>query len=207
MRCGKCKEENVTVDHVRNCYGSDKFAEPGMTKVTDPPMWPASDKQIAYVVGLQKQRVLPDTWLAYDDDTLRKLERDEVSGLITALKEFPVVSRVAGYAVTTWTMPAGRYALLEGDEVGFYKVDRPDKGRWIGYVFIKRLVGSPGDYREVPINANARYTLLDAIDADSKGAMERFGRETMTCGRCGSPLTDPKSRAVGIGPICAGKEW
>lgn len=200
MRCGKCKEEDVTIDHVKNCYSS------GLTPVTESPMWPATEPQVDYVMILQRQQSLPDSWVLYDKPTLHLLERDEVSHLIEALKEFPT-KRVGKMLQTSWTMPAGRYALFERGEVGFYKVDKPTKGRWDGYVFVKRLIGAPGDYREVPIDRAQRSEILDTIQNDPKAAMERYGHETMTCGRCGSPLTDPQSRAAGIGPVCIGKEW
>lgn len=204
MRCGVCKEEGVTVDHVKSCY-ANKY-NPEQVKA---PLWPASEPQIDYVLSLQSERILPEQWKVYEKDVLKTKERDEVSGIITMLKEFP--HRDKSKVQREWDMPAGRYAICwenDGeDEWWFYLVDKPTEGRWKGYTFIKRLIGSPGDYKKVSLSQDDRFEALEAIEEDPKQAMIDYGLQTKVCGRCGSPLTDPDSRARGIGPICAMKEW
>jgi hypothetical protein len=75
-------------------------------------------------------------------------------------------------------------------------------------VFVVRLLGAPGDFREVPIrDRGERARILADIGADPEAASVRFGQEVGICGRCGSPLTDATSRARGIGPVCAEKGW
>lgn len=44
------------------------------------------------------------------------------------------------------------------------------------------------------------------IAADPAGEARRYGKETGVCCCCGRELTDPKSIAAGIGPICA-ESW
>lgn len=189
------------------------------------PIWPASDKQINYALSLQDERILPDNWEIYDEEMLRSKERDEVSGIITMLTAFPRGDKPR----KQWAMPEGRYALIvnihheEKDEHGrvvnadiatgwtesqwwFFQVDKPSEGRWKGYTFIKRLIGAPGDYKKVGLAPRERDAFLDRIDQDPKKAMVDYGMQTQVCGRCGSPLTDPDSRARGIGPICASKD-
>lgn len=225
MRCGKCKSDGVTVDHVRACYQGKQVAVATMSKTDEEtlaaralrnlsgevakegnaPMWPASDKQMDYVLDvLQKDRRLPVEYQVRTRDDLERLERDEVSSLITMLKSFPL-KNVEG-KVTEWTMPAGRYALhWEKDGWSFYQVNKPITGRWKGYTFIVRLIGAPGDYRQVQMGRRDREEALAAIQEDPKAAAVDFGRETKTCFRCHSPLTDPDSIARSMGPICAGK--
>jgi Family of unknown function (DUF6011) len=98
-------------------------------------------------------------------------------------------------------VPAGRYALV--DEHGttkFYKVDRPDKGKWEGWTFLKALASDT----EYPIrNEESRRAILAEIASDVQGALARYGHEIGACGVCGRTLTDEASRAAGIGPICA----
>jgi len=108
-------------------------------------------------------------------------------------------------------VPAGRYAFVQpgteefdGEDSGhdFYQVRRPTKGNWTGYVFVDRLIGSPGDYRKVPVKGHAAFEVLVAVEADPLGAMTLFGLVSGQCGRCGAELTDPESLARGIGPDC-----
>jgi hypothetical protein len=46
---------------------------------------------------------------------------------------------------------------------------------------------------------------LTAIAADPRGEAIKYGKRTGSCSCCGAELTNPKSIALGIGPICASK--
>lgn len=180
---------------------------PTCAGMNDGPQWPASEKQIAYVVGLQKERALPDGYTSSGPDELRAMERDEVSAKIAFLNTLP---RKPGAETTggqtKYDMPEARYALKGEDGVWrFYQVDKPDKGRWAGYVFIKQLIGAPGQYRKEVPPAHRRHALLRDIEKDYKQAMIDYGLQSNECGKCHSPLTNTESRARGIGPKCAGK--
>lgn len=48
--------------------------------------------------------------------------------------------------------------------------------------------------------------LLTEIAADPLAAATKYGRDTGTCSCCGKKLTDAKSIAGGIGPVCR-KKW
>lgn len=105
-------------------------------------------------------------------------------------------------------LPAGRFAVARDDidgyegtvDLDFFRVDRPDTGRWAGRVFVKRVVGG---HRDQPL----RYAeSLDAAErivaAGWSDAMKRYGIELGYCGRCAKSLTDAESRKRGIGPTC-----
>ncbi len=221
MRCGNCKNDHTTVDAVRTCHlgiGPDKDVaakaladEAAAAQTLDRlsgvgastssgPMWPASPKQIDYALGLQDERRLPDDWTIRDRGIMERMERDEVSSLITMLKSFPK----GASKPSVFTMPPGRYALDGVTQLCFYEVSK-GKGRWEGYVFIKQLLGSPRAYRKVDMTPAQRASVLSAIQADPKSASLRYGREARICGICSSPLTNTESRKAGIGPICRGK--
>jgi hypothetical protein len=101
---------------------------------------------------------------------------------------------------------AGMYALPASEGTRFYKVGVPDKGKWVGWIFLSALSGSPGYWRTTPIKATAHKTsVLNAIAANPSRAAQLFGRKYQICGRCSSPLTDPRSRAAGYGATCAEK--
>lgn len=199
MRCGNCKENHSTVDEVRSCYGGGVVA----VKERPKPQWPASDKQVAYVIGLQDEREKPEQWTDYSEDDLHGMDKDEVSGLIVMLKSFP---RKAGNRAFNEApdVPAGRYALLEDGRWYFYEA-QDGKGRWEGYKFLKLLIGSPGAYQKVPVKRAHRDKVWSLIEHDPDVAMTDYGLQSGVCGRCGSPLTDPQSLARGIGPKCLSK--
>ena len=92
------------------------------------------------------------------------------------------------------------YPGAEG-QLRFYHVDRPTEGRWAGYVFVSQQAGDD----LYPVKGHARARVLLAISVDPAAASRRYGRELGVCGVCGRTLTDPESRAAGIGPVCAGR--
>lgn len=190
-KCGNCSQHHDTADAVRECYG-----------LAPDPLWPASDAQIKYVLGLQVERDLPDEYDLKTEADLKAMDKAEVSRLIGELKVLPYKSPKG--AVNKWTMPAGRYALNVDGEWKFYQVD-DGKGRWDGYKFLVMLVGSPGQYQKVKLATGTSLGVLNKIEADSKQAMEDYGKQSGVCGRCSSPLTDPQSLALGIGPKCRAK--
>jgi hypothetical protein len=167
------------------------------------PLWPASDAQIKYVLGLQDERRLPDDWTIRDEATLRTMEKDEVSSLITMLKAFPR----GDSKQHQWSMPPGRYALNEPQhgEWRFYQIDKPTIGRWAGYTFIKRLIGAPGDYKKVDMSQGERNRVLAIIENVPRQASIAYGKQAGICGICSSPLTNAESLAAGIGPKCRSK--
>ena len=97
-------------------------------------------------------------------------------------------------------VPAGRYAVENEDgDLRFYKVDRPEEGRWAGYTFLS--VQASDEFH--PIKGSARAVILGKIAVDPKAASARYGTLLGSCGVCGRTLTDETSRARGIGPECA----
>lgn len=99
---------------------------------------------------------------------------------------------------------AGRYAvILQGDDhIRFYKIDKPEDGRWRGFTFIKQQV-SDEFYRVKGVDRELK--VLDAIMEDPETAMIMYGMKLGVCGVCGKTLTNPDSIANGIGPICMNK--
>jgi hypothetical protein len=54
-----------------------------------------------------------------------------------------------------------------------------------------------------PGRALATAEVTNAIDADRTTAQARFAALTDRCSWCGRKLTDPASKARGVGPVCA----
>jgi hypothetical protein len=89
------------------------------------------------------------------------------------------------------------------NDISFYQVDKPDRGRWAGKTFVKQLLGAPGSFREERMPLARQLFVLRAVVADEQGAIALFGKSLGVCSVCHSPLTNQKSRARGIGPDCA----
>lgn len=121
-------------------------------------------------------------------------------------------AQAAPVAPAVFTVPAGHYAVPGADgALRFVRVDRPAKGAWTGWAFVKvqasdelHKLGAakPGEgYR------GKGADLVAAIEADPEGAGLRYGQEIGRCCRCNRTLTDETSRALGIGPECRSKGW
>lgn len=96
-------------------------------------------------------------------------------------------------------VPAGRYAIEIDGVLKFFKIDRPDDGKWKGYTFVNEQAGD----ELWPVRNGERRRLVTArIGADPAAASKRYGHEIGSCGVCGRTLTDSESRAYGMGPVC-----
>jgi hypothetical protein len=89
----------------------------------------------------------------------------------------------------------------------------PDSGKNAGSLYVKTAGAdeyqgkiTDGTFKPSHGAAPSTTSALTAIAADPQDAAVRYGRETGSCGCCGRELTDPKSIAAGIGPICS-ENW
>jgi len=115
-------------------------------------------------------------------------------------------AKVFGEDAETDLPEAGFYAV-DGKR---YKIDRPDTGKWDGWLFFK--TGS--DYHDqqrlgtVPPGASYRGKAefsFRSIQADPHAAQVEYARITGNCYVCNRKLEDTTSVALGIGPVCRTK--
>lgn len=138
---------------------------------------PASAKQVAFIQSLLSERTFtePIDWA--------NLTIASASNLIETLRNLPKADAVS--------------------EVGMYRtadfaIYRVQRSRETGNLYAKRLNIMGGfDYEQGAIR---KLRPSDKMTLDEAKA---FGVETGLCCVCGAFLTDPKSVAVGIGPVCA----
>jgi hypothetical protein len=214
IRCsnGGTAHTHELVAEVRSCWGAAQ--EPsspvavmdnlsGIKTQINPP----STKQVTYCMSLLDTKVWPDS---FTEEELKAMERRQVSELIDGLVKAPRKSLdkgASGPKVNLPDVPAGRYALKKigtDDEWVFYQVDRPEEGKWAGYVFVKMLIGAPGSYREERVRD--RRTVLERIaERTPRQASIDYGLKSETCGVCSSPLSNAESLKLGIGPKCRSK--
>jgi hypothetical protein len=110
------------------------------------------------------------------------------------------------YRPMALVVPDSHYAVEEDGQLKFFAVKTGKKGgRWEGFQFLTMLVGAPGGFDEYPVKGARKAKLMAEINKDAKAAAIRYSREFTVCAACGSPLTDPESMAIGLGPICASR--
>lgn len=206
IKCGKCQGYHETISGVKACYAGETVAKVEQPLVKSD--WPPSEAQIKYVLGLQRERELPDEYEVMNADALAALDKAQVSRMIQELKVLPYKQpKGTDHAIKWEVIIEGRYALHWEDEGWFfYEVTKGKANtRWDGYTFIRRLIGAPGAYKKINMKASDRDEAFAAIEENPKQAMLDYGLHSGVCGRCSSPLSDPESLARGIGPKCASK--
>lgn len=187
---------------------------------------PATEKQVAYLRSLLAERegvaeaeVIRASLNA--DREAGTLGKRQVSKAIDSLLKIEKAPKAApGTRVPApgnldpevlADLQAGRYFVQET----FVRVDRPERGTYAGFIFVKRQPYGPDSdgVRFALLNAIAGTAkvdegyrgLLDALLADPLAAAVEYGHHTGSCCVCGRTLTDPKSIEAGIGPICGAK--
>lgn len=192
IRCGSCKGTHSSVDEVRACFGAIKER-------------PATPGMVSYCQSLLRQRKPTPEYLDITEDRVNAFSYKEAGQFIDTMKTQPRREKHRAMELTHPEVPEGYYALVNSDRViDFYKlVDWKDDQRLLFQVY-----GAPGSLTENRVTRpeHAAY-VMEAIAKDPEEASLRFGKELKICGRCGSPLTNKKSRDAGIGPECAKKEW
>ena len=159
-----------------------------------------TEKQIGFLRKLRSERGI-------DDDTMpatKQAASSEIDRLLNMPKQAsaPAPER---RNIKLPDIPAGHYAL-DGkgkNETVFYRVDRPESGKWEGYTFVKLVVGGRSDER-VPFARVASILERIEVEGVNQSAL-RYGQEIGRCCKCNRTLTDDESRALGIGPECAKK--
>lgn len=97
-------------------------------------------------------------------------------------------------------VPTGSYALwnMQLNRWFFFTVSRPKNGQWKGWTFLAKHVGENRvKVRDVPYQQ-----IMSKIQREPQKCAANYGHQTGRCGMCGKELTDPKSIAKGIGPVC-----
>ena len=152
-----------------------------------------TEKQLSFINSLLQNRIIPDNIEIPD---LSRIGWQETSELINYLKALPIRGKE--------TTPTGEaYYAAPGFYLFNNEIYRVCQSRQSGRVYAKILIdeGTKGrwDYFKGMVSQLLPEHRISLDHAKS------FGREHGFCLICGATLTDPKSVAAGIGPICAGR--
>lgn len=155
----------------------------------------ASEQRPAWIARIQQ--------LATVEGVLSSMTKVQAGAFIDYALTMPKrVTEIPTSAPAQSDIPAGRYAVNVNGTLWFVKVDRPEAGKWAGYTFVRRQLGSE-------LNNVNKYTRNRVLkDIAAQGVREcavRYGHELGQCAMCGRELTNEASRLAGIGPICADK--
>lgn len=167
-----------------------------MTKMTG---YPASEKQVDYLRSLMGKREWPSHLSLTRGDVEERLSDGTLDGrtaytLIDALKAAPFSA-----TKTVGELSVGMYRTADGT---MYRVH---ESRESGRLYAKRMVWELGESKpRFDYDRGAVYRLT-ADDRLSVADARAWGVETGVCCVCGAFLTDAKSVARGIGPVCEGK--
>lgn len=166
----------------------------------------ATEPQLDFIRDLMDERTITEEARAEAEAKLEAgITKKDASRWIERLQSLPRARKPKTESRNSPLpdVPAGRYAVdNEEGKLTFYVVDRPEEGRWAGWIFLSVMASD----EKHPIKGfAAKRTILQKIAVDPAGASRRYGLEIGKCGVCGRTLTDEESRAYGIGPICREK--
>ena len=107
-------------------------------------------------------------------------------------------------------LPAGYYAVPDGDTRLKVVVNRPTSGKWENFTFVHdgAEYGSRTKYGMQAPDGTYRGKIEDQlrkIVADPDAAGREYAALTANCYRCNRKLEDETSVELGIGPICRNK--
>lgn len=161
---------------------------------------PATESQLNFILKLSTERYEGEGLDAmFNLVNSGRLTKPMASGVIDGLMETPKLAKAAPKPPPSdSSVLAGRYAVEVDGTLGFFKVDRPEAGKWAGFTFVKQMASDD----EYPVKGARKGVVLKAIEADAKAASIRYGAELGKCGICNRTLTDAASREAGIGPTC-----
>lgn len=99
------------------------------------------------------------------------------------------------------TLPLSRYALPRVTEPGtwdfFEVVERKN-----GVRYVNRLLGAPGDWNREHLTSRLQLHAARHIAEDPRAAAFEYARQHGRCSCCNAKLSDPKSIATSMGPVC-----
>lgn len=180
-------------------------SNPPSDLATEPP---STERQRAYLRSLLTEAGL---WGTVGEDG-RKLDDPRIAeiGKYAISKWIEKAKKRVGTAVRSTStlagVPAfpdvaeGWYAIEDEDGIlHFYRVDRPEDGRWAGYTFVKEQASD--DLYPVR-GVDRKRDILAKIAADPRAALVRYGQEIGRCAICNRTLTNAISRYFSIGPVC-----
>lgn len=164
-----------------------------------------TEAQMKFLLNLIDGADLPDIAKKELRDECPTLSKAMASKKITALKKIQKPKQRKMPKPLETDVPAGHYAVPvtditdDGHEFKFYRVDKPTKGKWQGWTFVKQQSGD----NHLRLKGDEATNALEAIATIGYlNAMQLYGSVIGKCAVCNRALTDDVSRERGVGPDC-----
>lgn len=224
---GTRREASSLIGFLQDDTMKSVFMMPAVLTPIDEDEWAAFPQELAYIKGelgpewgsfdynTGELNGQPLSGAAFDDDDhpFPPDDDDALPGAILKVK-----SRIETMAPLLEKIPDGYFATTsidqpDSDHLTFMRVSRPKNGRYRGAMKVQTLHGDRLEIAWIRWPSGTvsvyNYTIEDCIlmlIANHIGAARLFGEKRRRCARCGTGLTDPRSRKLGIGPECE-KHW
>jgi Family of unknown function (DUF6011) len=103
------------------------------------------------------------------------------------------------------TLPLSKYALPRRYELETWDFFEVVERKKTGVRFLNRLIGAPGDWRREHLTVALQNAAARAVAEDPKSSAFEYARQHGRCSCCDAKLSDPKSIAQSMGPVCVKK--
>jgi hypothetical protein len=173
------------------CIVSPVSKKPNKEKIVNV----ATEKQMYWIKRMSSEVIVPEGLIRETVNMVligRAPERSHASAALDYMFKAPKVVK----ATTEMPVDPGMYCVdgiiyrvVKGRQSGNIYAKRLDGSKEIGFTLV--YVGKPSNHG---ITASHRMTVE---------AAKHWGVQMGTCCICAATLTDPKSIAAGIGPVCA----
>ena len=171
----------------------------------------ATTAQKDYILSLVKKHEVPKNILEYVDQEWHLLTKRDASALIDTIKTLPKKPAAASAGASfekLLALPKSKYAIPTGLVAGAVSENVDDMlfieiRTYMERTYMRRLHGSMGEFRRTRLSRADESVIVGVLSADPVRFITEFGKRYACCGKCGSPLTDEKSRARFLGPDCA----
>lgn len=133
------------------------------------------------------------------------LTKGAASVVIDQLLAIKVAPKKPTISSAAPAIPEGHYAVPSvtgNNDYDFFRVDVPTEGKWLGYTFVKRVVGGHPDF---PVHRSQQAAVLERIsEFGVEDAGKLYAEQIGRCRRCNRHLTDEDSRIGrnGYGATC-----
>ena len=117
----------------------------------------------------------------------------KVNPLHEALGNLPT----AKYAVPSYIVDNAVDTFVPHGDIVFFEVKT-----YMGTPYLRNLVGGYQDFAKNKLTWADSLAVAEVLASNPVAYIQKFGEVFTCCGKCSSPLTDEKSRAMFLGPDC-----
>ena len=148
-------------------------------------------------------------------EDVRRLAASQAINFLLKIKTPTTPSSTPGFT-SAWAnlanilaeLPLSKYAVEREDEPGVFDFYEVVERKTTKKRYLNRLLGCPGDWKRVFISAAQGVPIAELIKIDPAKFATLYCQKFTRCSCCDAPLSDAKSIAQSMGPVCSKKfKW